>query len=173
MTDKEIIIDGVDVSGCQFRDNPYFSPCGGCENDDNCYYKQLQRKTAECEKLIQIINKSAERFCTDYLDTIKENEILKDELSAIQHNCNRSGCKYYDDNTFKVFYDCKAKTKAEKYEQALNEIVKLIKDLENENILTFPDFSKEENYKMIMGQCNQGYVDILNIISKAKDGKNE
>lgn len=50
MTDKEIIRHGVDVSKCEFRNNTYFSPCGGCENDDNCYYKQLQRKTAECEK---------------------------------------------------------------------------------------------------------------------------
>lgn len=37
-----------------------------------------------------------------------ENEKLKEELSTIQHNCNREGCKYYDDNTFKVFYECKA-----------------------------------------------------------------
>lgn len=33
-------IDGVDVSKCEF-----------CNNDVlNCYYKQLQRKTTECEK---------------------------------------------------------------------------------------------------------------------------
>lgn len=54
---KKIIIHGVDVSGCQFRDNPYFSPCGGCENDDNCYYKQLKRKTEECEELQYQIDK--------------------------------------------------------------------------------------------------------------------
>ena len=37
-----------------------------------------------------------------------ENEQLKEELSAIQHNCNREGCRYYNDGTFKVFYECKA-----------------------------------------------------------------
>ena len=37
-----------------------------------------------------------------------ENEQLKEELTTIQHNCNREGCKYYDDDTFKVFYECKA-----------------------------------------------------------------
>ena len=43
------------------------------------------------------------------LDQLKaENEELKEELSTIQHNCNREGCKYYDDDTFKVFYECKA-----------------------------------------------------------------
>lgn len=35
-------------------------------------------------------------------------ELLEEELSVIQHNCNREGCKYYDDDTFKVFYECKA-----------------------------------------------------------------
>ena len=60
--DKQIIIDGVDVSGCE-----HFSVhgCNGCcayflENEDtivdckkypNCYYKQLKRKEQECEKL--------------------------------------------------------------------------------------------------------------------------
>ena len=43
------------------------------------------------------------------LDKLKaDNEQLKEELSVIQHNCNREGCKYYDDDTFKVFYKCKA-----------------------------------------------------------------
>ena len=43
------------------------------------------------------------------LDKLKaDNEQLKEELSVIQHNCNREGCKYYDDDTFKVFYECKA-----------------------------------------------------------------
>lgn len=47
---------------------------------------------------------------SEEFDKLKaENEQLKEELSAIQHNCNREGCKYYDDDTFKVFYECKAK----------------------------------------------------------------
>ena len=64
-----------------------------------------------------------------------------------------------------IIKSLQAKTKeCEKYEQTLNSIVTTIKDLENENILTFPDFSTEENYKMIIGQCNSGYVHILDII---------
>ena len=60
MENKEIIIDGVDVSGCK-----NFS-CGKCEEENkipitinhftadcrmypNCYYKQLKRKEQECE----------------------------------------------------------------------------------------------------------------------------
>ncbi|MCM1339986.1 MAG: hypothetical protein NC191_09980 [Muribaculaceae bacterium] len=51
---KPIIIDGVDVSGCK----DYFAQ--GCYMDEispedcegkNCIFKQLARKTEECEKL--------------------------------------------------------------------------------------------------------------------------
>lgn len=60
MTDKQITIDGVDVSGCDFcewksSDIPqcrtrlasFESTCKGY----NCYYKQLKRKEQECEEL--------------------------------------------------------------------------------------------------------------------------
>ncbi len=61
MTDKQIMIDGVDVSGCKcfyINDshperqeciNPYCK--GFCKDNPNCYYKQLQRKEQECERL--------------------------------------------------------------------------------------------------------------------------
>lgn len=64
MTEKEIIIDGVNVSECQFlNDEGCYeidaSNCEGsledaitpCEENPNCYYKQLARKTEEYEKL--------------------------------------------------------------------------------------------------------------------------
>lgn len=73
MTDKPIMIDGVDVSGCSYAILPK-SQCpqkamlyakevsciackenntklNFCKNNHNCNYKQLQRKTAECEEL--------------------------------------------------------------------------------------------------------------------------
>ena len=61
MTDKQIIIDGVDVSGCEYYDKNKPSltctceeyPCSECYN---CYYKQLARKTAECEKYKQALD---------------------------------------------------------------------------------------------------------------------
>lgn len=64
MTDKEIIIDGVNVGQCKYLNT--FSDCDGyhyycdlandikneyCEHYKDCYFKQLARKTAECEKL--------------------------------------------------------------------------------------------------------------------------
>lgn len=48
-------IDGVDVSKCEFCNNdglyPYCYRINSlCKENPNCYYKQLQRKTTECEK---------------------------------------------------------------------------------------------------------------------------
>ena len=65
MTDKEMIIDGVDVSGCEHcvkmtkyrciiqRDVYKYL----CEENPNCYYKQLKRKEQECEELKEKIKK--------------------------------------------------------------------------------------------------------------------
>lgn len=66
MTDKPIMIDGVDVSGCKKLDREYapnYPEIGGydwfnecketstyCEGR-NCLFKQLARKTHECEEL--------------------------------------------------------------------------------------------------------------------------
>ena len=55
MTDKQIIIDGCNVSGCKYFENAdqemccELTCCGGCRGI-NCYYKQLKRKEQECER---------------------------------------------------------------------------------------------------------------------------
>lgn len=107
MTDKkEIIIDGVDVSKCR-----YFRPgsaltCsrrygGACDNkysNELCYFKQLQRKKAECEELSNEIeelnvkyetvvnlakkNADANEYCLQELE--KENQKLKQALDEIE-----------------------------------------------------------------------------------------
>ena len=54
MTDKQLIIDGVDVSGCEhFNDSGNYNcrGCRRCNDNPNCYYKQLKRKEQECEEL--------------------------------------------------------------------------------------------------------------------------
>ena len=64
MTDKQIIIDGVDVSGCENFSGTYAKECKAvyansgykelhdlkCNKSPNCYYKQLKRKEQECEE---------------------------------------------------------------------------------------------------------------------------
>lgn len=86
MTDKEIIIDGVDVSGCEYRDWRNFCCCdnskenegeeritgkGGCRYNPNCYYKQLKRKENECNKLyIQL--KADEEYHKEEENTLRK-----------------------------------------------------------------------------------------------------
>lgn len=62
MTDKETIIDGIDVSECGHY---HYEKCeidydewnneiiryNECQNNPNCYFKQLKRKEQECERL--------------------------------------------------------------------------------------------------------------------------
>ena len=110
MTDKQIIIDGVDVSGCCQYMHRYmedydidtldycrhhFKPCKDVDVK-YCYYKQLARKEQECEELKKIINEAknskldlksflvGEAVQNEYeqqLDQLKaENESLKESL---------------------------------------------------------------------------------------------
>lgn len=140
MTDKEqIIIDGVDVSECVSFDKlngqniccyedtredkiPFANFC--VENKD-CYFKQLIRKTQECEAL------KSESFTMNSLIIEQEEEI-------------------------------------DRYRKVLEKIEECINNLKKQDILTFPDFPLQENCKVIMKQCNEGYRQILNIINKAK-----
>ena len=82
MTDKQIMIDGVDISGCK-----NFS-CGKCEEENkipktinhftadcrmypNCYFKQLARKTQECEELkerLERIEEDLKYQCVDCMN---------------------------------------------------------------------------------------------------------
>ena len=55
------------------------------------------------------ITESMVEMTEEILKLKSENERLKEELSTIQHECTREGCKYYDDDTYKAFFRCKAK----------------------------------------------------------------
>ena len=62
---EQIIIDGVDVSNCGFIHpeisktqchialafSDQYEECTNCEQIEDCYFKQLARKTQECEKI--------------------------------------------------------------------------------------------------------------------------
>ena len=79
MTDK-IMIDGVDVSGCFYRSTNGLTNhkeiycrefTRDCKDNFNCYYKQLQRKTAECEEL-----RTELKFKVEYIQ--EQREVIKD-----------------------------------------------------------------------------------------------
>lgn len=94
MADKEIIIDGVDVSECNFgleRNNQQKCECShatgfgvicDCERWHNCYYKQLKRKEQECEELKREI-------------AFRNNGKLSDKIRAIVFkNLNDENSKF-------------------------------------------------------------------------------
>lgn len=196
MTNKQIIIDGVDVSGCECfyinASHPERKECinpyckGLCEDNPNCCYKQLKRKEQECEELedtaytykyfVKLANYRLVKIedLQQQLDQLKaENEQLKDELSAIQHNCNCEGCRYYDDDTFKVFYECKAQKALQlsansvttKYCDLLKTLIEIKKIIKKH----CRKCKKHEFYYFQLC-CTCKYTDILQKISEVQNG---
>ena len=111
MTDKQITIDGVDVSECEhvfartslFKEKNFVectafflenedSRCN-CSDNPNCYYKQLKRKEQECERLKQTlaeIKKIAEtqqswnEWNRQFSETESEDDIFAYNWSALK-----------------------------------------------------------------------------------------
>lgn len=105
MTDKkQIIIDGVDVSGCEYYAQgicnipDVIETYDSCIDKGACYFKQLQRKEKECEEVSNEIvelnvkyetvvnlakkNADANEYCLQELE--KENQKLKQALDEIE-----------------------------------------------------------------------------------------
>lgn len=101
MTDKEIIIDGVDVSECDFlaKEDDYCSysgeyraykgQCGCsdeemCKNHPNCFYKkalkQLACKEQECEEL----KEDRERWKSNFNGKVSAIEELLQQLDQLK-----------------------------------------------------------------------------------------
>ena len=71
MTDKQIIIDGIDVSKCKHFDSYYkeckaeyytrygyeIVKCDSCKDNSNCYFKQLIRTNQKLDKIKKVCNK--------------------------------------------------------------------------------------------------------------------
>lgn len=92
MTNKQIIIDGVDVSKCEFLKYDGIG-CGIDENycrGANCYFKQLKRKEQECEKLKARLKPKLKNAHCVYFEgqtgICKAKEFTK---------CNPVNCKLY------------------------------------------------------------------------------
>ena len=87
---EQIIIDGVDVSGCEYACNTAFGKNGCkhpmmkniyCSKNPNCYYKQLQRKTVECEKYEQALD-DIEKYQKRNCETCVFNKTDKCDISC-------------------------------------------------------------------------------------------
>jgi predicted RNase H-like nuclease (RuvC/YqgF family) len=108
MTDKQIIIDGVDVSKCSYfqqEDDEYTcgaEECNGaivaCRACDNCYYKQLKRSEAQCEAMfvshtdLEKKYKRKEQECEELKDLAAHNgrvcNTRLDKIDELEHDIN-------------------------------------------------------------------------------------
>ena len=144
MTDKQIIIDGVDVSGCVFYGfsnlnnhlcgSKEFSKidCTYCNNNHNCYYKQLKRKEQECENGIKRIKDLEERII-NHSDTIEE---YCNKLAKKQQECEKLSFDNFDLKDQLTDLKFKYKTTSEvakSFEQKLQAERKQLDQLKAEN----------------------------------------
>lgn len=109
MTDKQVIIDDVDVSKCDYfnnTDNSYCEECCSefgcaiCNDRPNCYYKQLKRKEQECERLKEEVSLLKES--NSKLQQIEDINSLEkcylqqiDQLKAENKQLKAEKVKYY------------------------------------------------------------------------------
>ena len=96
MTDKQIIIDGVDVSGCSwYTQGATGMICADwhisndCSKNPNCNYKQLKR----LEKLLPDINAKFYKAVDDLKAKEQECEELRKANKHIEHNRNQKADK--------------------------------------------------------------------------------
>lgn len=86
--DKNIIIDGVDVAGCEYF-NKFRNICHNknlscdCEKNQDCYYKQLKRLEEKYNKMVEISKENLIKYEDLRLDNQKliiEIEGLKSQI---------------------------------------------------------------------------------------------
>lgn len=170
MTDKEqIIINGVDVSGCEYACNTAFGKNGCkhpmmkniyCPKNPNCYFKQLARKTQECEELKERIKcncfdpKSNNNRCISY------NRIAEDYERDLKHlknkiaECEKLKEQLQANQPTGICETCMAVAllQNDSYRKALEKIEEIVSG----NYETLDPLAKQQ---------------IQNIINKAKDGE--
>lgn len=106
MTDKEIIIDGVNVAGCEdfkpkdrFTCHPYIC---NCHQKPDCNYKQLRRKEQECEEskrtisTLEGVNKLFENnLDNSFIKIVRYKQALK-KIEKIAETSNNAPCLEFD-----------------------------------------------------------------------------
>ena len=124
MTDKQIIIDGVDISGCEKQGETIAGiTCGNgerirlaneiitkhklCKDNPNCAYKQLKRKEQECDELKKELAKVYEDI----------------KLSPLCYKCDEEECLLKEIDELK--------TENRKLKQTLAEIKEICNSVEN------------------------------------------
>ena len=159
MTDKQIIIDGVDVSGCEHCG--YDNVCKlksasnytvDCKDNPNCYFKQLKRKEQECERLENIINEAknskldlksflvGEAVQNEYEQQLDQLKAEKDKYSLfIEKLCDYAGLESdSEEQAMRTLSDLasqmnKARWIIDRYKQTLTEIIEYCTDIKKDH----------------------------------------
>ena len=173
MTDKEqIIIDGVDVSKCEFYmhyDYGKFSHgcslhkdmfglpvcCDIADCCKDCYFKQLARKTQECEQI-------KEKYEALKLENQEGYEIV----AELKHECEelKERLERIEEDLKYQCVDC-MNVKSDRYRKALEEIEEYTKEQFCDNC---EDIGSTE-YTCHCEYCE--YQEYFDIINKAKGGE--
>lgn len=106
MTNKQIIIDGVDVSGCAWcicetDTDPYCKINNGedlgCEDNPNCYYKQLQREKQSSQEAIDTSIREFNR-AEELKTLLKRKEQKLERITNMLFTGQCSNCEGYSPN---------------------------------------------------------------------------
>lgn len=103
MVDKQIIINGVDVSECK-----YFECCSrectaeyhvmygyeitsfdNCSDNPNCYYKQLKREERECQQAMDNYVKLDNQRVKEYNKLVDLYKSKEQEYKELKKECKR------------------------------------------------------------------------------------
>ncbi len=143
--DKQIMIDGVDVSGCDFlaKEDDYCSYSGetraykgqcGCSDEEmckdhpNCFYKkalkQLKRKERECERLENENKRLVGELANNVFDSFDELDQLKASLDEKNDLLQKLGISATGEFKRIKYYIDKLKAENEK----LKEFQKLLEE---------------------------------------------
>ena len=138
MTDKPIMINGVDVSECEHLGlyKECKLKCGSCcpvdcKDNPNCYYKQLMRKEQECQQAM-------DNYVQLDLQRVKEYNELVDLYKAKEQECEKLKSDLTD---LSKIIDCKNgtiltfKEQLDKLKQTLAEIKEICNEYQKEYIL--------------------------------------
>ena len=160
MDKEQIIIDGIDVSGCEHHRKCILPDNIGCKIDDflccdkpNCYFKQLQKEKFENLNNRQMVE-SAENLIYENSELIKNLEEKKQECEELKEENQQLRNNLSDSLMFRFTSQDK---QINRYREALEEIEEYIN---NQGI--------DNKWNMRIQRFRSG---ILNIISKAKDGE--
>lgn len=171
MTDKQIIINGIDVSRCKhyknrnciadycLTDMPFSE--AKCELNTNCYYKQLKRKEQSEVKLVGQIQTICD-FINNRPETFKGiyggvDKIITEYAERKEKECEKLKTQILSLQTTNI-------EELKNYKQTLAEIKQMLKEICMEEC----SFDWNKTSKKHCGDCDCRYGQILQKISECE-----